>query len=98
MTTLEIKKPSLFSNLYYLIDYQIGYMYFRYFMWNFSEETDDIQGKMDLHGNWITGINFLDEIILGISQKNLPSDVENKGRNTYFLLPLLLGLLGYFFI
>ena len=96
---LEIKKPSLFSNLYYLIDYQIGYMYFRYFMWNFSGKQDDIQGKMDLHGNWITGINFLDEIILGISQKNLPSDVENnKGRNTYFLLPLLLGLLGCVFL
>ena len=96
---LEIKKPSLFSNLYYLIDYQIGYMYFRYFMWNFSGKQDDIQGKMDLHGNWITGINFLDEIILGISQKNLPSDVKNnKGRNTYFLLPLLLGLLGCVFL
>ena len=96
---LEIKKPSLFSNLYYLIDYQIGYMYFRYFMWNFSGKQDDIQGKMDLHGNWITGINFLDEIILGISQKNLPSDVENnKGRNTYFFLPLLLGLLGCVFL
>ena len=96
---LEIKKPSLFSNLYYLIDYQIGYMYFRYFMWNFSGKQDDIQGKMDLHGNWITGINFLDEIILGVSQKNLPSDVENnKGRNTYFLLPLLLGLLGCVFL
>ena len=96
---LEIKKPSLFSNLYYLIDYQIGYMYFRYFMWNFSGKQDDIQGKMDLHGNWITGINFLDEIILGVSQKNLPSDVENnKGRNTYFFLPLLLGLLGCVFL
>ena len=96
---LEIKKPSLFSNLYYLIDYQIGYMYFRYFMWNFSGKQDDIQGKMDLHGNWISGINFLDEIILGISQKNLPSDViNNKGRNTYFLLPLLLGLLGCYFL
>ena len=83
---LEIKKPSLFSNLYYLIDYQIGYMYFRYFMWNFSGKQDDIQGKMDLHGNWISGINFIDEIILGISQKNLPSDVlNNKGRNTYLL-------------
>ena len=96
---LKIKKPSLFSNLYYLIDYQIGYMYFRYFMWNFSGKQDDIQGKMDLHGNWISGINFLDEIILGISQKNLPSDVvNNKGRNTYFLLPFFLGLLGCIFL
>ena len=96
---LEIKKPSVLSNLYYLIDYQIGYMYLRYFMWNFSGKQDDIQGKMDLHGNWITGINFLDEIILGISQKNLPSDVlNNKGRNTYFLLPLFLGLIGCYFL
>ncbi len=96
---LEIKKPSLLSNLHYLIDYQIGYMYLRYFMWNFSGKQDDLQGKMDLHGNWITGINFLDEIILGISQKNLPSDVlNNKGRNTYFLLPLFLGLLGCYFL
>jgi len=96
---LEIKKPSVLSNLYYLIDYQIGYMYLRYFMWNFSGKQDDIQGKMDLHGNWISGIHFLDEIVLGISQKNLPSDVlNNKGRNTYFLLPLLLGLIGCYFL
>ena len=94
---LEIKKPSVLSNLYYLIDYQIGYMYLRYFMWNFSGKQDDIQGKMDLHGNWISGIHFLDEIVLGISQKNLPSDVlNNKGRNTYFLLPLLLFHIFWF--
>ena len=54
---------------------------------------------MDLHGNWLTGINFIDEYLLGISQKNLPSDVlNNKARNTYYLLPLLLGLIGLFFV
>jgi len=96
---LDIEKPSLIDNVYYLFDYQIGYMYWRYFMWNFSGRQDDIQGKMDLHGNWLTGINFIDEYLLGISQKNLPSDVlNNKARNTYYLLPLLLGLIGLFFV
>ena len=96
---LDIEKPSLIDNIYYLFDYQIGYMYWRYFMWNFSGRQDDIQGKMDLHGNWLTGINFIDEYLLGISQKNLPSDVlNNKARNTYYLLPLLLGLIGLFFV
>lgn len=96
---LDIEKPSLIDNIYYLFDYQIGYMYWRYFMWNFSGRQDDIQGKMDLHGNWLTGINFIDEYLLGISQKNLPSDVlNNKARNTYYLLPLLFGLIGLFFV
>ena len=96
---LDIEKPSLFSNLYYLFDYQIGYMYWRYFMWNFSGRQDDIQGKMNLNGNWISGINFIDEWHLGLTQKNLPHDVlENKARNTYFLLPLLLGLIGLYFL
>ena len=96
---LDIEKPSLLSNLYYLFDYQIGYMYWRYFMWNFSGRQDDIQGKMNLNGNWISGINFIDEWHLGLTQKNLPHDVlENKARNTYFLLPLLLGLIGLYFL
>ena len=96
---LDIEKPSLLDNIYYLFDYQIGYMYWRYFMWNFAGRQDDIQGKMDLHGNWITGIDVVDEFLLGISQENLPSDVlNNKARNTYYLLPLLLGLIGLFFV
>jgi len=96
---LDIEKPSLLDNIYYLFDYQLGYMYWRYFMWNFSGRQDDIQGKMDLHGNWITGINVLDSYMLDIKQNNLPSDVlNNKGRNTYFLLPLIFGLIGFFFV
>ena len=96
---LDIEKPSFISNLYYLFDYQIGYMYWRYFMWNFSGRQDDIQGKMDMHGNWISGIYFVDEWSLGVSQKNLPKDVlNNKARNTYFLLPLILGLIGLYFL
>lgn len=96
---LDIEKPSLIDNIYYLFDYQIGYMYWRYLMWNFSGRQDDIQGKMDSHGNWISGINFIDEFVLGVTQDNLPSDVlSNKARNTYYLLPLLLGLIGLFFV
>ena len=96
---IDIEKPSLIKNIYYLFDYQIGYMYWRYFMWNFTGRQDDIQGKMDLHGNWISGFDSLDEYFLGISQDNLPSDViNNKARNTYYFLPLLLGLIGLFFL
>ncbi len=96
---IDIEKPSLIKNIYYLFDYQIGYMYWRYFMWNFTGRQDDIQGKMDLHGNWISGFDSLDEYFLGISQDNLPGDViNNKARNTYYFLPLLLGLIGLFFL
>ena len=96
---IDIEKPSLIKNIYYLFDYQIGYMYWRYFMWNFTGRQDDMQGKMDLHGNWISGFDSLDEYFLGISQDNLPGDViNNKARNTYYFLPLLLGLIGLFFL
>ena len=96
---LDIEKPSLLNNIYYLFDYQIGYMYWRYFMWNFSGRQDDIQGKKNLHGNWITGVNFVDSYLLGITQENLPSDVlNNKARNNYYLLPFLLGLIGILFV
>ncbi|TQD40401.1 glycosyltransferase family 117 protein [Haloflavibacter putidus] len=95
---LNVEKPTMASNLRYLFEFQVGYMYWRYFMWNFVGRQDDVQGKYnDVHGNWLSGINFLDEIRLG-SQENLPSDVKNnKARNTYFFLPLILGLLGLVF-
>ncbi len=97
---LTIEKPSLVQNIGYMFEYQFGYMYWRYFMWNFVGRQDDVQGKYDdMHGNWISGINFIDEWHLGISQDNLPSDVkDNKGRNTYYFLPLILGLIGLFFL
>ncbi len=96
---IEIEKPSLASNIVYMFEYQLGYMYWRYFMWNFSGRQDDIQGRYDNHGNWITGIKFIDEWHLGYSQDNLPSDIKNnKARNTYYLLPLILGLIGFFFL
>ncbi|MBU2940093.1 DUF2723 domain-containing protein [Lacinutrix sp. C3R15] len=96
---LDIEKPSLISNIVYLFEYQLGYMYWRYFMWNFTGKQDDIQGKYDNHGNWISGINFIDSLHLGQSQENLPGDVKNnKARNTYYFLPLILGLIGLFFL
>ena len=92
---LDVEKPSFLSNIKYLFDYQIGYMYWRYFMWNFSGRQDDVQGKKNMNGNWISGINFIDEYHLGLPQTNLPSDVKNnKARNTYYMLPLLLGIFG----
>ncbi len=94
---ITIEKPSFFQNMRYLFDFQMGYMYWRYFMWNFTGRQDDIQGKLDNHGNWLSGIKFIDEFRLG-SQDNLPSDVKNnKARNTYFFLPLILGIIGLIF-
>ena len=96
---LNIEKPSFLSNLYYLFEYQLGYMYFRYFMWNFSGRQNDIQGKKNLNGNWITGISFIDKLHLGITQENLPGDIlDNKSRNTYYLLPLIFGIIGFTFL
>ena len=98
-TYLDIEKPSIVSNIKYLVQYQLGYMYWRYFMWNFSGRQDDIQGRMDMHGNWISGIDFVDEIHLGLSQENLPSDVtENKSRNKYYMIPFIIGLIGLYFL
>lgn len=95
---LEVEKPSFGDNMRYMFHFQFGYMYWRYFMWNFVGRQNDIQGKGDdFNGNWISGISFIDSIFLD-SQDNLPSDVlNNKARNTYFFLPLLLGLLGLLF-
>ncbi|WP_025741025.1 glycosyltransferase family 117 protein [Aquimarina pacifica] len=96
---IDVEKPSFIDNIRYLFDYQMGYMYWRYFMWNFVGRQDDNQGKLtNLEGNWLSGIKFIDEIRLG-SQDNLPSDtLKNKARNTYFFLPLLLGLVGFVFM
>lgn len=95
---LDIEKPTFWQNISYMFEYQFGYMYWRYFMWNFSGRQDDKQGEYtDLHGNWLSGFSILDKLRLG-SQDNLPSDaLNNKARNTYYLLPLLLGILGLVF-
>ncbi|MDO3695622.1 DUF2723 domain-containing protein [Wenyingzhuangia sp. chi5] len=88
-------RPTMAQNLRYMAEYQFGYMYFRYLFWNFIGKQNDIQGNMDpLNGNWITGINFIDKIFVG-PQTNLPSDVaNNKGRNIYYGIPFLLGIIG----
>lgn len=98
-----IYKPTFGENLKFFFNYQIGWMYLRYFMWNFSGRENDIQGHGDvMKGNWISGIPFIDELRLG-PQDNLPENVsgykykQNRARNTYFMLPLLLGLVGLFF-
>ncbi len=90
-----VEKPSTADNLSFMFEYQFGYMYWRYLMWNFTGRQNDIQGKYDnLDGNWMSGIKFIDEMHLG-SQENLPSDaLNNKGRNLYYFLPFLLGIFG----
>ena len=92
---LIIEKPTTADNLSFMFEYQFGYMYWRYLMWNFVGRQNDVQGRYDnLNGNWISGIPFMDSLHLG-SQDNLPSDVlNNKGRNVYFFLPFILGLIG----
>ncbi|WP_250435254.1 glycosyltransferase family 117 protein [Hanstruepera flava] len=97
---IDVKKPSLGNNIAYMMEYQLGYMYWRYFMWNFVGRQNDVQGKLDdFNGNWLSGINLIDEWHLGLPQDNLPSDVKNnKARNTYYFLPLILGLIGLFFL
>ena len=96
---LDIEKPSFFDNLRYMFDFQMGYMYWRYFMWNFSGRQNDIQGKLDpVNGNWISGIPMIDNWRLG-PQDKLPSELaNNKGKNKYYMLPLLMGILGFAFL
>jgi len=90
--------PTFGENLKFFFRYQLGHMYWRYFMWNFSGRQNDTQGHGELlNGNWISGINFIDNILIG-PQDNLPDSMKNhKARNTYYMLPLLLGLFGFFF-
>ncbi len=96
---LDVQPPTLWQNIQYMFEFQFSYMYWRYFMWNFTGKQNDVQGRYNDNGNWLSGIDFIDSMrpALG-SQNNLPSDVENnKGRNTYFFLPLLLGIIGLVF-
>ncbi|WP_318343972.1 DUF2723 domain-containing protein [Flagellimonas baculiformis] len=94
---IEVEPPTLGQNFRYMLEFQFGYMYMRYFMWNFVGKQNDVQGRYDDNGDWLSGIGFVDSLRLG-SQDNLPSDwTDNKGRNTYFFLPLLLGILGIVF-
>lgn len=90
--------PGFGANLRFFFTYQLGHMYFRYFMWNFVGRQNDIQSTGDpLNGNWISGIKFIDEMLVG-NQDKLPESMKNiPSRNTYYFLPLLLGLLGMTF-
>ena len=94
-----IDLPTFGENLTFFFRYQVGHMYFRYFMWNFSGRQSDIQGNGEIsNGNWITGINFIDSMRLG-DQNNLPQEFKNnKGRNAYYMLPFLLGIIGIVFM
>ncbi len=94
-----IQIPTFGENLKFFFRYQVNQMYFRYFMWNFSGRQSDIQSQGDImNGNWITGINFLDSQRLG-DQYNLPQEYRsNKAKNKYYLLPLILGILGIVFM
>ncbi|TAF12042.1 MAG: DUF2723 domain-containing protein [Flavobacteriia bacterium] len=95
---LIVDKPTFVNNMKFMVQYQFGYMYLRYLLWNFVGRQNDVQGKYDnTNGNWLSGINFIDEIFTG-TQKNLPSDMQNnKGRNIYYGIPLLLALIGFVF-
>ena len=95
--SISVKVPSQFENLRFFFSYQCNFMYWRYFMWNFAGRQNDIQGNGELeHGNWITGIPFIDNARLG-DQSKLPDELKNnKGHNVFYCLPLLLGLIGMF--
>ena len=94
---IDVKVPTFMENISFFLSYQCNFMYWRYFMWNFAGRQNDIQGHGELeHGNWITGISFIDNAMLG-DQSLLPDDLKNnKGHNVFFCLPLLLGLIGLF--
>lgn len=92
-----VKVPTQWENLRFFLSYQCNFMYWRYFMWNFAGRQNDLQGSGEPeHGNWITGISFIDNWMLG-DQSKLPSDLKaNKGHNVFYCLPLILGLVGLF--
>ena len=88
--------PTAAENLRFFLSYQVNFMYWRYFLWNFVGRQNNIQGHGEVeHGNWITGFRWIDDWLLGCDTSKLPSDLkENKGRNVFYGLPLLLGLVG----
>lgn len=95
---LYIDKPSFGQNLSYFLDFQVGYMFFRYLLWNFSGRQNDWEGQKEVtKGNWISGIDFIDNPRLG-DQSLLPSEYKNnKANNHYYMLPFILGIIGLLF-
>ena len=94
---MTVKMPTQMENIRFFLSYQCNFMYWRYFMWNFAGRQNDIQGQGEIeHGNWITGIPFIDNALVG-DQTLLPGELKNnKGHNVFYCLPLLLGLIGMF--
>ncbi|MFO7574847.1 MAG: DUF2723 domain-containing protein [Bacteroidales bacterium] len=92
------RRPGFSENLRFMFSYQIGFMYFRYFMWNFAGRQNDVQSQGGaVNGNWISGFDFLDRIRVG-TVKGMPDEMKNDpSRNKYYLLPLLLGMLGFIY-
>ena len=96
--TQKLVIPTQGENLKFFFRYQVNFMYWRYFMWNFAGRQNDMQnsyGEVE-NGNWITGINFIDRLLIGGNSKIMPDSLKGKGRNVFYCLPLLLGLLGLF--
>ena len=96
---VPVSMPTQLENIRFFLSYQVNFMYWRYFMWNFAGRQNDIQSKgFELeHGNWISGIPFIDNALYG-DQSLLPDALskDNKGHNVFYCLPLLLGLIGLF--
>ncbi len=93
------RPPTFFENLQYFFAYQLNHMYIRYFMWNFAGRQSDVQGHGGIKdGNWISGITFLDEMRLGSQSKLTDFQKENKARNKYYFLPLILGIIGLLYM
>ena len=90
-----VNMPTQWENIKFFFSYQLNWMYWRYFMWNFAGRQNDLQGFGEIeHGNWITGISFIDNWLIG-DQTLVPTELkENKGHNVYYCLPLLLGIIG----
>ncbi len=94
----QIQRPSFANNMKFFFNYQMGHMYWRYFMWNFSGRQNDIQGHGGIeNGNWITGIRFIDEMRLGNQSELTDIMKAEKGHNAYYMLPFLLGIVGMFY-
>lgn len=94
---IRVKKPSLAQNLDYFINFQNGYYFVRYLMWNFVGRQNDLEGHMEnTNGNWISGISFIDNMMLG-DQDNLPQKFKNESTVYFFFLPLILGVIGIYY-
>lgn len=95
---VQLQIPTQLENIRFFLSYQLNFMYWRYFMWNFAGRQNDIQGSGEPeHGNWITGISFIDNLLVG-DQSTLPDELKNnKGRNVFYCLPLALGIIGLLF-